>query len=77
MSRPATVVDVREMPPRERHPAIFATFDALAPGDALELVNDHDPAPLRYQLEAERPDAFTWAYLEQGPEDWRVLIGRT
>ena len=43
------------MAPRERHPTILSTFDALQPGEALELVNDHDPKPLRYQFEAEKP----------------------
>lgn len=72
----ATTLDVREMAPRERHPTILSTFDALAPGKALELVNDHDPKPLRYQFEAELPGTFTWEYLEEGPEVWRVRIGK-
>jgi len=75
--RAITILDVREMPPRERHPTILDTFGALAPGEAFELVNDHDPMPLRYQFEAEMPGRFTWEYLEEGPEDWRVRIGRT
>ncbi|MGD9696195.1 MAG: DUF2249 domain-containing protein [Thermoleophilia bacterium] len=73
---PTTVVDVREMLPRDRHPTILATFDALAGGQAMELVNDHDPKPLRYQFEAELPGSFTWEYLEEGPEVWRVRIGK-
>lgn len=76
LSRPA-VLDVREMAPRERHPTIFDTFEALKPGAAFVLVNDHDPKPLRYQFEAERPGRFTWRYLEEGPEVWRVQIGRS
>ncbi len=71
-----TTLDVREMTPRDRHPTILSTFDALVPGTAMELVNDHDPKPLRYQFEAERPGTFTWDYLEEGPEAWRVRIGR-
>lgn len=70
------VLDVRVLPPREKHPTIFSTFDALEPGASFVLLNDHDPVPLRYQLAAERPDAFTWEYLEQGPEIWRVRIGK-
>ena len=67
MNRPVTAtLDVREMAPRKRHPTILSTFDALEPGEALELVNDHDPKPLRYQFEAENPETFTWDYLEQG-----------
>ncbi|TIV25082.1 MAG: DUF2249 domain-containing protein, partial [Mesorhizobium sp.] len=48
----------------------------LAPGRKFVLVNDHDPKPLYYQLEAEHPQQFSWTYLERGPEVWRVEIGR-
>ena len=30
-----TTIDVRQIPPRERHPLIFNTFDTLIPGDGL------------------------------------------
>ena len=40
-------------------------------------MNDHDPAPLRYQLEATRPDQFRWEYVEKGPEEWAVDITKT
>ena len=69
-------LDVRVIPPREKHPTIFQTFESLAPGGALVLVNEHDPFPLRYQFEAERPGQFGWDYLEQGPQVWRVRISR-
>jgi len=39
-------------------------------------VNDHDPKPLYYQLEAERSGQFSWSYLETGPSVWRVQVGR-
>jgi uncharacterized protein (DUF2249 family) len=71
-----TELDVRNIVPRERHPLIFNTFAALAPGDAFVLVNDHDPKPLYYQFQAEAPSTFDWDYLEQGPDTWRVRIGR-
>jgi uncharacterized protein (DUF2249 family) len=70
-------LDVRVIPPREKHPTIFQTFDALDSGDSFVLVNDHDPFPLRYQFEAERTGLFSWRYLEQGPVVWRVEIGRS
>lgn len=73
---PTIVLDVREMAPRERHPTILTTFDGLPPGRAMELVNDHEPRPLWYQFQAELPGAFTWEYLEEGPETWRVRIGK-
>jgi uncharacterized protein (DUF2249 family) len=69
-------LDVRPIPPREKHPAIFRTFDALAAGQAMVIINDHDPRPLRYQFQAERPESFDWAYEEEGPEVWRVRISR-
>lgn len=74
--RQSTLIDVRRLAPRERHPLIFQTFDKLAPGETFILVNDHDPRPLYYQFLHERPDQFTWNYLEQGPEVWRVQIGK-
>ena len=69
-------VDVRPIAPRERHPLIFSTFRSLANGEAMELVNDHDPRPLYYQFNAEMPGEFRWDYLEQGPDTWRVAITR-
>jgi len=72
-----SVLDVREIPPRERHPRIFATFRALRVGEAVTLVNDHDPRPLYHQFQAEMPGAFTWQYLARGPELWQVEIVRT
>ena len=69
-------LDVRVIPPREKHPTIFNTFDSLASGQSMVIINDHDPRPLRYQLMAERPDAFEWEYEAQGPEEWRVRISR-
>lgn len=67
-------LDVREMIPRERHSKIFDLLAGLGAGETLKLINDHDPLPLRYQLEAERPDHYRWNYLEQGPERWVVEI---
>lgn len=71
------IIDVRTITPRDRHPLIFQTFDALAEDEGFELVNDHDPKPLYYQFLHERPDQFSWEYLEQGPMTWRVAIHRT
>jgi len=71
------VIDVRPETPRVRHEIIFDQFAALAPGTAYVLVNDHDPKPLWYQFDAEHKGEFTWDALEEGPEVWRVRIGRT
>jgi uncharacterized protein (DUF2249 family) len=70
-------LDVRSQPPARRHDLIFETYAGLAPGDGFVLVNDHDPKPLYYQFAAEHTGQFDWAYLEQGPQIWRVRIGCT
>jgi uncharacterized protein (DUF2249 family) len=69
-------LDVRTEPPARRHELTFDTYERLEPGAGFVLVNDHDPKPLYYQFAAEHAGQFTWAYLEQGPEVWRVRIGR-
>ena len=70
-------LDVRRFPHGQRHDVIFTTFDALAEGAGFVLVNDHDPKPLRYQFEAQHAGAYSWDYLEAGPDIWRVRIGRS
>ncbi|HKS69492.1 MAG TPA: DUF2249 domain-containing protein [Ktedonobacterales bacterium] len=70
------MLDVRTIPPAQRHPMIFARFNALPVGGRFELVNDHDPKPLYYQLNFEYSGQLGWEYLEQGPQVWRVRISR-
>ncbi len=69
-------IDVRTIPPRERHPLLFQEFDGLEAGQAFELINDHDPKPLYYQFQVERSGMVEWEYLEQGPETWRIRVGK-
>ena len=71
-----TVLDIRPLPPIQRHPLIFEQFEALGAGEGFILVNDHDPKPLYYQFKFKREGQFTWDYLEQGPQIWRVRVGR-
>ncbi|MFO1293046.1 MAG: DUF2249 domain-containing protein [Rubrivivax sp.] len=74
-STPQTI-DVRTVPPPQRHALIFGTFDALSNGQSFELLNDHDPIPLFFQFDQTRPGQYDWRYLESGPERWRVRIAR-
>jgi uncharacterized protein (DUF2249 family) len=69
-------IDVRPIPRPLRHALVFSMFDQLAPRTALELVSDHDPRPLRYLFDVKRDGEFDWAYLENGPQVWRVRIGK-
>jgi uncharacterized protein (DUF2249 family) len=66
-------IDVREVPPPQRHPQIFQAFESLEPGESCLFLNK----PLYYQFKFEREGEFTWEYLEEGPKDWQVKIGKT
>ncbi len=70
------VLDIRPVPHSQRHLVIFGKYLELAPGAGFVLLVDHDPKPLYYQFEAEHKDKFTWDYLEEGPQTWRIRIGR-
>jgi uncharacterized protein (DUF2249 family) len=74
----ADELDVRQIPKPQRHPTIFARFDALAAGESFVLVNSHDPIPLREEFARLRPGAYDWRYLEGSQADklWRIRIIR-
>lgn len=69
-------IDIRSLVPAQRHAKIFELVNGLQPGKSFIFINDHDPKPLYYQLQAEYPDQFSWTYRVSGPEEWRVEIGR-
>jgi uncharacterized protein (DUF2249 family) len=68
----ARTIDVREIPPAERHPKIHDAFEDLDSGETLELVNDHEPKPLFYELQAEVPefDADAYEVEKRGPTEF-------
>jgi regulator of cell morphogenesis and NO signaling len=68
------ILNVTLIEPKFKHSTIFERFDELISGESLIIHNDHDPKPLYYELSAERGDIFSWQYLEQGPEVWKVKI---
>lgn len=72
----AKIIDLRELQPQDRHALIFASFDALQAGESFQLVNDHDPRPLRFQFEDRTPGQFGWSYVEAGPTVWRAQIDK-
>lgn len=74
--RAAEELDVRTIAHSARHEIIFGKLHALAPGERLFIVNDHDPKPLRYQLDAAWPGMFDWAYTAAGPQIWRIEVTR-
>lgn len=70
-------LDVRDLPPAQRHEQIFEAYADLQTGEGFVLVNDHDPKPLYHQFEAEADDEFRWEYRQQDPGEFRVLIGKS
>jgi uncharacterized protein (DUF2249 family) len=70
------VLDVRAIPQWERHPRIFAAFDALDDENALTIVSDHEPRPLRAQFEEFYARRFQWEQRERGDGHWEVRLTR-
>jgi uncharacterized protein (DUF2249 family) len=68
------VIEAQKIPGHERHAFIFKSFDNLAAGESLVIVNNHDPVPLLNQFRQHRPDAFVHEYLEEGPTCWRLRL---
>ncbi|HWH56934.1 MAG TPA: DUF2249 domain-containing protein [Terriglobales bacterium] len=69
-------LDLRNVPRPQRHPMIFAKFDALLPGASLRLLNDHDPIPLSHQFNTLRPGEALWEYMERSAGNFRIRITR-
>ncbi|WP_423743433.1 DUF2249 domain-containing protein (plasmid) [Haladaptatus sp. SPP-AMP-3] len=74
-----TRIDVRDLPPSERHETIHAAFSDLGRGETLELVNDHEPKPFFYELQAEDPtfDAEGYEAEQRGPEEFVARFPKT
>jgi regulator of cell morphogenesis and NO signaling len=70
------ILDLTLLEPREKHQTIFARFYALNEAENFVVHNDHDPKPVYYQLLSEQGNTFTWEYLEQGPEWWKIRISK-
>lgn len=68
--------DLRPFPPAKRHEMVFNAFEDLKPGESFEFINDHDPRPLYYQMEAESKVPFKWDYLTKGPEEWKIKVSK-
>ncbi|MCK9480598.1 MAG: DUF542 domain-containing protein [Bacteroidia bacterium] len=70
------ILIVSEIEPRFKHSTVFQYFDDLMGGESFIHQNDHDPKPLYYQLKADHGETFTWEYLAEGPEVWKIRIGK-
>lgn len=74
---PTRTIDIRILGAcADRKASVLASFDTLAVGESLAVVNDHMPNGLRAHFEERRPGAFAWTVLEAGPVVFRVAITR-
>ena len=71
-----TTHDLRPLAPPQRHQLAFRCFDALAEGEAFELINDHEPRGLLMQFHAYRPKSFHWQVVQGDPGYWRIRLSR-
>ncbi len=59
--------DARGVAKRFRHAAIFGALDALAGGETMRFVNDHDPVPLLHQLQLRYGQSVEIQYRQRDP----------
>ncbi len=76
MSQFVATVNATEYPPHLKHKVIFETFNKLQQAEAMLLINDHDPVPLRFQFESMHSGNFSWEYIEQGPTTFQIKISK-
>lgn len=76
MSNKIVTLDLRLMPPFERHEKIFQVWNNLKSSETLKIINDHDPRPLRYHFATNCEGEFQWEYEQEGLIDWVVKIKR-
>ncbi|MBI1378305.1 MAG: DUF2249 domain-containing protein [Frankiales bacterium] len=69
-------LDVRQIPPAVRHPAILGALSGVGVGGSLVLVAPHEPVPLLRELEEREPDAFLVHLEQEGPDEWHVRLTR-
>jgi len=69
-------LDLREVPGPARHQLVFNAWEMLSPGESFTIRNDHDPVPLRRQLEQIAGGTLEWEYLEKEPYSFQFRITR-
>lgn len=69
-------IDVRTVPPGDRHPTVHDAFAALKSGETLTLINDYEPRPLFYEMQGNVPafDADGYTVDRHGDEKFVVTF---
>lgn len=69
-------LDARIIPHAIRHGAVVGAFSQVRQGKAMVLAAPHNPLPLLKQLSEIEGDALEVSYLDEGPDVWRLRLGR-
>jgi uncharacterized protein (DUF2249 family) len=69
-------LDLDVLPPEFAHRAALERFSRLRPGERLRVRSGRELESLWNVLACGRPGEFGWAYLQEGPDQWRVEVTR-
>ncbi len=69
-------LDATVIPHAIRHATIFGALDSIPVGGSMVLKAPHNPLPLLDQIQGRWGEGFSWTYLEEGPQDWRLQFTR-
>jgi uncharacterized protein (DUF2249 family)/hemerythrin-like domain-containing protein len=69
-------LDLDVLPPEFAHRAALERFSRLRPGERLRVRSGRELQSLWDVLAWGRPGEFGWAYLQEGPDQWRVEVTR-
>ncbi len=77
INRPAAItLDARSLSAATKTEQILESFDKLAIGNALEIVEETDPRALRNEMTQLRPGKFSWDARNLGGNRWTVRLDR-
>jgi CRP/FNR family transcriptional regulator len=77
INRPAAItLDARSLSAATKTENILDSFDKLALGGALEIVEESDPRALRNEMTQLRPGRFSWDARNLGGNRWTVRLDR-
>src|SRR5688500_14499518 len=69
-------LDLDVLPPEFAHRAALERFSRLRPGERLRVRSDRQLDSLWNLLACRQPGDFGWAYLQEGPDQWRAEVTR-
>lgn len=67
-------IDISNSKSEDENRVFFETLDSLQMGEAVELINSHDPKALCNLLSQERPNEFECSYVEEGPDNGKFSV---